>query len=80
MHASSEKDWAEAVRKEAVVRPLAAGAKLGRASVQATAQALGLILEARSSSSASHPAAQLIQLRIGALVLGEDPGVADQPA
>ena len=42
VHAPSEKEWADAVRKEAVIRPLAEGAKLGRASVQAAAQALGL--------------------------------------
>ena len=42
VHGPSNKEWADAVRKEAVIRPLAEGAKLGRASVQAAAQALGL--------------------------------------
>ncbi|MEA2730711.1 MAG: putative transposase [Acetobacteraceae bacterium] len=42
VHAPSEKEWAEAVKKEAVIRPLAEGSKIGRAAVEAAAQALGL--------------------------------------
>ncbi len=40
--AASDREWAEAARKEAVICPLAAATKLGRAAVQAAAQNLGL--------------------------------------
>jgi hypothetical protein len=33
VHAPSEKEWAEAVKKEAAIRPLAEGTKIGRAAV-----------------------------------------------
>jgi putative transposase len=42
VHAASDEDWAEAVQKEAVIRPLAERSKLSRASVHAAAQLLGL--------------------------------------
>ncbi len=42
VHNPSDREWAEAVKKEAVIRPLAESARLGRAAVQAAAQTLGL--------------------------------------
>ena len=42
IHSVAEVDWAEAVRREAVIRPLAGAARLGRAAAEAAAGKLGL--------------------------------------
>lgn len=68
-----------AVRNEAVIRPLADGSKFGGASVQAAAQALGLALEGAPPAAPQRRRPELVELRHGALVLGRDPRVADQP-
>jgi putative transposase len=41
-HAASEEDWAEAVRREAVIRPLAEAGRRGHVAVQDAARRLGL--------------------------------------
>jgi putative transposase len=41
-HAASDEAWAEAVRREAVIRPLAAAPRLSKAAVGVAARALGL--------------------------------------
>ena len=42
LHAASDDAWAEAVRREAVIRPLAAAPRLSKAAVGVAARALGL--------------------------------------
>jgi putative transposase len=42
LHAVSDEAWAEAVRREAVIRPLAAAPRLSKAVIGVTARALGL--------------------------------------
>lgn len=42
LHTASEADWARAVQREAVIRPLAEAARVGRAAVQAAAARLDL--------------------------------------
>ena len=42
MHSASDEDWAEAVRREAVIRPLVEAPRLGRPAVLAAASSLGL--------------------------------------
>jgi putative transposase len=41
-HSASDEDWAEAVRREAAIRPLVEAPRLGRLAVQAAAKSLGL--------------------------------------
>jgi putative transposase len=41
-HSASDEDWAEAVRREAAIRPLTEAPLLGRLAVQAAAKSLGL--------------------------------------
>jgi len=41
-HAASDEAWAEAVRREAVIRPLAAVPRLSKAAVDVAARSLGL--------------------------------------
>jgi putative transposase len=42
LHAVSDAAWAEAVRREAVIRPLAAASQLGKVAVTVAARDLGL--------------------------------------
>lgn len=41
-HSASDEDWAEAVRREAAIRPLVEAPQRGRLAVQAAAKSLGL--------------------------------------
>ncbi len=140
---ASEPEWAEAVRREAVIRPLSASGRLGRGAIKAAAITLGLSeprvyallrrfhdrpvaasllprrpgpvkgarflpapLEAQIEAAIDQVflrperptvarvstggvllqhrlaacSAELVELRIGSLVLGGDPGIADQSA
>jgi hypothetical protein len=42
LHSASDKDWAEAVRRAAIIRPLSESQRCGKAAVQAAAKSLGL--------------------------------------
>jgi putative transposase len=42
LHSASDKDWAEAVRRAAIIRPLAEAQRCSKAAVQAAAKSLGL--------------------------------------
>ena len=80
VHAPSEKEGADAIRKEAVIGPLAEGAKLGRASAQAAHKPSRWPWRRAPPAARHSRRPSRSSLRTGALVLGRDPGVADQPA
>lgn len=76
-HAASDEDWAEAVRREAAIRPLIEAPRLGRLAVQAVAKELGLSVPRIYSLIRTF---RTRPVTASMLPLGGDPRIADQTA